>query len=397
VAVGPLPNRGGTAGITLVPIGDERFFLGRHLCPDCIRGEDEDDMDTQRKRILTGDRPTGPMHLGHYVGTLANRVRLQDSYECFFIVADLHTLTTRPDRKSIAEIGDNVREMVLDYLAVGLDPGRSAIFLQSAVPETYELNLIFEMLVSVPRLERVPSLKEMAQAAHLSSMPFGLLGYPVLQAADILLPRATLVPVGKDNEAHVEVAREIARHFNALYGDVFPVPDVLLGEVPMLVGTDGRAKMSKSLDNAIYLGDDERTVERKVQRMYTDPRRVRADIPGTVEGNPVFAYHEAFNPDHAEVEDLKDRYRRGKVGDVEVKSSLGRALNGFLEPIRRRRLEYARQPERVAAILRSGTERARHEAALTMEAVRQAMGMYRVPESQPGAREAQCIIRREFP
>jgi tryptophanyl-tRNA synthetase len=336
-------------------------------------------MDTLRKRVLTGDRPTGPMHLGHYVGTLANRLRLQGSHECFFIVADLHTLTTRPDRESIAQLGDNVREMVLDYLAVGIDPERSAIFLQSAVPEVFELNLIFEMLVSVPRLERVPSLKEMAQAARLSAMPFGLLGYPVLQAADILLPRATLVPVGKDNEAHVEVTREIARRFNTLYGEVFPVPDVLLGEIPTLVGTDGQAKMSKSLDNAIFLSDDARAVEARVRGMYTDPRRVRADTPGTVEGNPVFAYHDAFNPDRAEVEDLKDRYRRGKVGDVEVKSSLVRALNEFLSPIRHRRAEYSRQPGRVEEILRSGTERARHEAALTMHAVRQAMGMYRVP------------------
>ncbi len=274
------------------------------------------------QRILTGDRPTGRMHLGHYVGSLANRLRLQETAECFFIVADLHTLTTRPDRASIDKIEDNVRQMVLDYLAVGLDPLRSAIFLQSAVVETYELNLIFEMLVSVPRLERVPSLKDMAQAANLEAIPFGLLGYPVLQAADILLPRANLVPVGKDNEAHVEVTREIARRFNFLYGEVFPIPEVLLGEVASLVGIDGQAKMSKSLDNAIFLSDDAHTVESKVGRMYTDPKRVRADIPGTVEGNPVFAYHDAFNPDRSEVEDLKDRYRSGRVGDVEVKRRL---------------------------------------------------------------------------
>jgi tryptophanyl-tRNA synthetase len=235
------------------------------------------------------------------------------------------------------------------------------------------------MLVSVPRLERVPSLKEMAQAAHLPAMPFGLLGYPVLQAADILLPRATLVPVGKDNEAHVEVTREIARRFNALYGEVFPVPEVLLGDIPTLVGTDGQDKMSKSLGNAIFLSDDARAVEARVRGMYTDPRRVRPDIPGTVEGNPVFAYHDAFNPDREEVEDLKDRYRRGKVGDVEVKSSLARALNAFLDPIRRRRTELARHPGQVEEILRSGTERARHEAGLTMQAVHQAMGMYRLP------------------
>jgi tryptophanyl-tRNA synthetase len=336
-------------------------------------------MDRPTRRILTGDRPTGPLHLGHYVGTLANRLRLQEAYECFFIVADLHTLTTRPARQDVARLGENVRQMVLDYLAVGIDPQRSAIFLQSAVPETYELNLIFEMLVSVPRLERVPSLKEMAQAADLEAMPFGLLGYPVLQAADILLPRSTLVPVGKDNEAHVEVAREIARRFNGLYGEVFPVPEVLLGEVPSLVGIDGQAKMSKSLDNAIFLADDAGTVEAKVRRMYTDPRRVRADIPGTVEGNPVFIYHEAFNPDRAEVDDLKRRYREGRVGDVEVKTRLTRVLNAFLDPIRVRRAEYAGQPGRLDAILRAGTERARHEASVTMSAVRQAMGLYRVP------------------
>ena len=218
-------------------------------------------MQAPRKRILTGDRPTGKMHLGHYVGSLQNRVQLQQEYETFLIVADLHTLTTRPSRADIAEIRLNVHEMVLDYLAVGIDPEQSVIFLQSAVPETYELNLLFEMLVTVPRLERVPSLKEMAQAAHLDAMPFGLLGYPVLQAADILLPRATLVPVGRDNEAHVEVAREIARRFNHLYGEVFPVPDVLIGEVPTLVGTDGQAKMSKSLNNAIFLSDSENGVK----------------------------------------------------------------------------------------------------------------------------------------
>ncbi len=335
-------------------------------------------MDQPTRRILTGDRPTGPLHLGHYAGTLANRLRLQESYECFFIVADLHTLTTRPARQDVARLGENIRQMVLDYLAVGIDPERSAIVLQSAVPETYELNLIFEMLVSVPRLERVPSLKEMAQAADLEAMPFGLLGYPVLQAADILLPRATLVPVGKDNEAHVEVAREIARRFNGLYGEVFPLPEVMLGEVPSLVGIDGQAKMSNSLDNAIFLADDARTVEAKVRRMYTDPKRVRADIPGTVEGNPVFAYHDAFNSDRAEVDDLKARYRQGRVGDVEVKARLARALNDFLDPIRERRAGFARRPGRVQEVLQDGTKRARQEAILTMAAVREAMGLARL-------------------
>jgi tryptophanyl-tRNA synthetase len=333
-------------------------------------------MVTKRKRILTGDRPTGRLHLGHYVGSLRNRVALQDEYECFFIIADLHTLTTRPEKENIVELDHNIREMVLDYLSVGIDPERATIFVQSAIPETYELNTLFNMLVTVPRLERVPSLKDMAKAAHLEAMPFGLLGYPVLQAADILLPRAHLVPVGKDNESHVEVTREIARRFNRLYGRVFPVPKVLIGDVPTLVGTDGQAKMSKSLDNAIYLSDDAQTVQRKVMSMFTDPNRVRADIPGRVEGNPVFIYHDAFNPDHEEVEDLKDRYRRGKVGDVEVKKKLARALNNMLDPIRERRAHYQARLALVDEVLAEGNRRMRVEAAETMALVRDAMGLY---------------------
>jgi len=332
-------------------------------------------MDT-KKVILTGDRPTGKMHLGHYVGSLVNRVKLQDEYNCYFIIADIHVLTTRPEKEHVLEMRDNIREMVLDYLAVGIDPQKSTIFVQSAVRETAELNLLFEMLVTLPRLERLPSIKDMAAAAHLDVLPFGLVGYPVLQAADILLPRANLVPVGKDNEAHVEIAREIARRFNRLYDEVFPEPDVMIGDVPTLVGTDGQAKMSKSLGNAIFLSDDAKTVQQKVSDMYTDPKRVRADIPGTVEGNPVFIYHDAFNPDIAEVNDLKARYRQGKVGDVEVKRKLARALNNFLEPIRQRRSELAAQPELVEQVLYEGTKRAQTRAHETMEMVYKAMGLY---------------------
>jgi tryptophanyl-tRNA synthetase len=269
----------------------------------------------------------------------------------------------------------NIREMVLDYLSVGIDPQQSTIFVQSTIPETYELNLIFEMLVTVPRLERVPSIKEMAGAAGLDAVPFGLLGYPVLQAADILLPRAHLVPVGKDNQAHVEVTREIARRFNRLYSEVFPVPEVLIGDVPTLVGLNGRARMSKSLGNAIFLSDDEETVNRKVFSMYTDPKRVRADIPGTVEGNTLFIYHEAFNPNLDEVNDLKERYRQGRVGDVEVKRKLARALKAFLTPIRQRRTQYEAQPGLVDDILIQGTQRMRAEAEDTMTLVREAMGL----------------------
>jgi tryptophanyl-tRNA synthetase len=326
-----------------------------------------------KERILTGDRPTGRLHLGHYVGSLANRVRLQDEYECFFIIADLHTLTTRLEKARILEIRHNVRQIVLDYLAVGIDPAKSVIFIQSAIPGIYELNLILEMLISVPRLERVPSIKDMARDARLETLPFGLLGYPVLQAADILLPRADLVPVARDNEPHVEVARDLARRFNRLYGDVFPEPQALIED--LLVGTDGQSKASKSLDNAIYLSDDAETIELKVRAMYTDPQRGRADIPGRVEGNPVFIYHDAFNPDRDEVRDLKEQYRRGKVGDVEVKVKLARAINGFLAPFRRRRETYEAQPGLVEEILASGTRRMRQESEETMQLVREAMGM----------------------
>jgi tryptophanyl-tRNA synthetase len=328
-----------------------------------------------KKRILTGDRPTGSLHLGHYVGSLANRVKLQDQYECFFIIADLHTMTTRPEKESIETIADNARSMVLDYLACGIDSQKCSIYLQSAVPEIYELNLFFEMLVSVPRLQRVPSIKEMAKNAELSEIPFGLLGYPVLQSADILLPRAHLVPVGKDNESHVELTREIARRFNYLYGEVFPVPDVLVGDVPTLVGTDGKAKMSKSLGNAIMLSDDASTVRKKVNSMYTDPNRTSADVPGTVEGNPVFQYHDVFNTNLSMVEDLKTRYRQGRVGDVEVKENLAIALNQFLDPIRERRQKYLTEKGLVDEIMYEGTIRMREEARITLQAARKAMGL----------------------
>ncbi len=328
-----------------------------------------------KKRILTGDRPTGRLHIGHYVGSLANRVRLQDSYECYFIVADLHTLTTKPGKENIDQLAENAREMVYDYLACGIDPEKSVIYLQSAVHEVYEMNLFFEMLITVPRLQRAPSLKDMAKAAHLSEMPFGLLGYPVLQAADILMPRAHLVPVGKDNEAHVELTREIARRFNNLYGEVFPVPDVLVGDVPTLVGTDGNSKMSKSLNNAILLSDDSKIVEMKVRGMYTDPKRIRADIPGTVKGNPVFIYHDIFNPDKAEVEDLKERYRHGKVGDVEVKTKLAAALNNFLDPIRDRRQRAQEKSGYVDEVLYDGTLKMREIAKQTLFDMKKAMGI----------------------
>ncbi len=323
--------------------------------------------------MLTGDRPTGRLHLGHYVGTLKNRVVYQHDYDCFFIIADLHMLTTRQRPEQIRESAMLARDLALDAIAAGIDPKVVTFYLQSAISETCELYTLLQNLVSVARLQRIPSLKEMARAAGIE-MPFGLLGYPVLQAADILGVRGHVVPVGKDNQAHVEVAREIARRFNELYGEVFPVPTYVAGAAPTLVGTDGRQKMSKSLDNAIFLSDPPNEVKRKVMGMYTDPKRVRADVPGTVEGNPVFIYHELFNPDRAEVEELRARYRAGRVGDVEVKQKLAAAINIMLEPMRVRREQYD-VPGLVEDLIRGGTERARTEIVQTLQAARDAMGL----------------------
>jgi tryptophanyl-tRNA synthetase len=322
-------------------------------------------------RMLTGDRPTGRLHLGHYVGSIANRVRLHRQYDSFFVVADLHMLTTRNTAAEIAAVTERARDMVLDTLAAGVDPGHATFYLQSAVGEVGELNTLLQNLVTVARLQRVPSLKEMARGDEMS---YGLLGYPGLQAADILGAMAAVVPVGRDNAAHVEVTREIVRRFTALYGPVLAMPSLLMSQTPTLVGTDGRAKMSKSLGNTIALSDDAPTVRRKVMGMYTDPRRVRADVPGTVEGNPVFAYHDAFNPDRAAVAALKERYRAGRVGDVEVKSSLAEALNRFLDPIRSRRAALAAQPGLVDRLIVEGTERTRREVQQTVYEVRKAMG-----------------------
>lgn len=331
----------------------------------------------EKKRILTGDRPTGKLHLGHYVGSLKNRLALQDEYECYFIIADLHTLTTKPEKHHIMEIRANVHEMVLDYLSCGIDPSKSVIYLQSATEAVYHMNLIFEMLVSLNRLTGLPSLKEMAKNAHLESesIPFGLIGYPVLQSADILMPRAHLVPVGKDNEAHIELTRDIARRFNQYYGELFPLPEVLLSQVPTLIGTDGQGKMSKSAGNTIYLSDDAATVEKKVKGMFTDPNRIRADIPGKVEGNPVFIYHDIFNPNKDEIESFKKRYQEGTVGDVEVKMSLAEAINNFLSPIRERRAHYEKEKGLVEQIIYEGTEKMNVIGNATLKEMKSLMGL----------------------
>jgi tryptophanyl-tRNA synthetase len=327
------------------------------------------------QRMLTGDRPTGKFHLGHYVGSIGNRVRLHQKFESFFIIADLHMLTTKNTKQDIAQVTGNARDLVLDALAAGVEPEHATFYLQSAIPEVSDLNVLLQNLVTVPRLERVPSLKEMARDAGRDEMPFSLLGYPVLQAADILGVKGNVVPVGKDNAAHVEVTREIARRFNHLYGEVFPIPELISSDVPTLVGTDGQAKMSKSLGNVILLSDGPDEVHRRVMSMYTDPKRTRADIPGTVEGNPVFIYHDVFNPNRAEVEELKERYRAGTVGDIEIKTRLAAAINRFLDPMRERRARFEQDKGLVDELIVDGTERTRREVQQTVREVRKAMGL----------------------
>ncbi|MCK4904620.1 tryptophan--tRNA ligase [bacterium] len=328
-----------------------------------------------RKRILTGDRPTGKLHLGHYVGSLRNRVKLQEEYECFFIIADLHTLTTKSDPQSIGTVSQNIKDLVLDYLSVGIDPEKSTIFVQSKIPEISELAILLSMLVSISRLERIPTLKDMIKALKIENPSYGLLGYPIIQAADILVVRANLVPVGKDQESHVELTREIARRFNGLYGEVFPETKALIGDVATLVGTDGKAKMSKSLNNCIYLSDSCETVKTKVIKMYTDPTRIHPTDPGHVKGNPVFIYHDAFNKNKKEVEELKERYKKGAVGDVEVKQKLNNALNEFLAPIREKRNKFENNSGLVEEILNKGTKKTQTEAKETLRLVKKAMGL----------------------
>jgi len=321
--------------------------------------------------MLTGDRPTGPLHLGHYLGSLSMRVNLQDKIETFVLMADLHVLTTRTEK--LDEIGDNIREVVLDYLSVGIDPKKTTIYLQSLVPEVLELFWLFMPLVGVPRAQRIPTLKEQVRDLKLESSSMALLSYPILQAADILMVKGDVVPVGADQASHVELTREIARRFNQTYGKVFPEPDAHI--VPVLIGTDGQAKAGKSIGNVILLSDDTKAVETKVRSMYTDPKRIRADIPGTVEGNPVFIYHDHFNDNTDEVDDLKDRYRKGAVGDVEVKTKLADAINRFLDPIRERRAEFAAQKGFVDDVIRDGSARARVECQRTLAEAREAMGL----------------------
>jgi tryptophanyl-tRNA synthetase len=316
-------------------------------------------------------RPTGKLHLGHLVGALDNWASLQDTYDCSYFVADWHALTS--DYADTSEIVASAYDMVADWIAAGLDPERSTLFVQSMVPEHAELYLLLSMTVPTPWLERVPTYKEqIEQLTEKDLSTLGFLGYPLLQTADIIMYNAHYVPVGEDQVPHLELSREIVRRFHNFYGNLFVEPQPLLTTFPRLPGLDNR-KMSKSYANTINLSDDSKTVEQKVRQMYTDPKRIRADIPGTVEGNPVFMYHDAFNPDAAEVEDLKARYRTGKVGDVEVKTKLAKALNARLDPMRARRAAVVANPERLREILHEGSKKARTIAVETMERVRAAV------------------------
>ena len=326
-------------------------------------------MTAARPRILSGMRPTGRLHLGNYLGALHNWVQLQRSSECFFMVADWHALTT--DYEHTDQITPNTQEMVVDWLAAGIDPEQSPVFIQSHVKEHAELHLLFSMLITTARLERNPTVKEQVRDLDLEeNVSYGHLGYPVLQAADILLYKANLVPVGEDQVPHVEVTRELARKFNGLYGDVFPVPDPKLTRFPRLPGLDGR-RMSKSLANTVLLADTPEAIAAKIRTAYTDPKKIRRDDPGNPDGCVVFAYHRAFNP--AEADSIEVACRAGKLGCVADKTQLAEVVSRALEPVRERRSELAAHPERVREALRYGEEKARAVAQATMREVREAM------------------------
>lgn len=327
-----------------------------------------------QKIILTGDRPTGPLHLGHYIGSLQNRIKLQSAYRQFVIIADMQALTDNADDPG--KVRRNVLEVALDYLAVGIDPDVSTIFIQSMVPELCELTAYYLNLVTVARLQRNPTVKdEMKQKGFGANVPAGFLVYPVSQAADITAFKANLVPVGSDQLPMIEQTVEIVRRFNSLYAPILIEPEALVSKVARLPGTDGKSKMGKSLDNAIYLSDAPEVVRQKVMSMFTDPRHIHVSDPGNVEGNPVFSYLDAFDPDEVALEKMKANYRQGGLGDVKVKRHLLDVLEGFLAGIRECREQYAADPAEVMNILQKGSNVAREVASATMSDVRKAIGV----------------------
>lgn len=331
-----------------------------------------------KKVILTGDRPTGKLHIGHYIGSLKNRVALQESglYESFIMIADQQALTD--NARDPEKIRKSLTEVALDYLAVGLDPSKSTIFVQSQIPELNELTMHYLNLVTLSRLERNPTVKqEIRQKNFENSIPAGFLIYPVSQAADITAFKADTVPVGEDQLPMLEQTREIVRSFNSLYGEVLVEPEAVLpgANCGRLPGTDGKAKMSKSIGNCIYLSDDADTIKKKVMSMYTDPNHIRVEDPGQVEGNTVFTYLDVFAKDKEKVEEMKEHYKRGGLGDMKVKKYLNEVMQAELEPIRNRRLEFAKDMDAVYTMLKDGSDKARLVAAQTLKEVREAIGI----------------------
>ncbi|MGE3919430.1 MAG: tryptophan--tRNA ligase [Gammaproteobacteria bacterium] len=351
-------------------------------------------MSTNHKpRLLTGDTPTGKLHLGHWVGSVENRVQLQDDYDCYFIIANIQAFTTRAER--FEEVQQNVFEVALDYLAAGIDPEKSTIFIQSEVPAIAELTAFFSMIVPFPRVMRNPTLKDEIRDKQLGeNYPFGFVMYPVSQVADILAFRPEIVPVGEDQVPHLELTREVARKFNQLYcgvdshtvdgdqiksGGLFPVVNFKLGRTKRLVGTGAPneagqlLKMSKSLNNAIFLSDTPDQIQQKVMSMYTDPNRLRASDPGTVENNPLWIFHETFNPDKAWVKEAQDQYRTGQIGDVVCKKKLVEVLVALIDPMRLRREAFAKEKNHVQEVLLKGTARANEVAEKTLSLAKAAM------------------------
>ncbi len=346
-----------------------------------------------KPRILTGDTPTGRLHLGHWVGSVENRVQMQDEYDCYFIIANIQAFTTRMDRPG--EVHQNVMEVMLDYLAAGVDPKKSTVFIQSEISAIAEMTVFFSMLVPYARVMRNPTIKDEIRDKGLGdNYPFGFLMYPISQAADILVFRPDIVPVGEDQIPHLELTREVARKFNQMYcgvdshtedkdylakGGLFPIVDVKLGRTRRLVGIgapseDGSLlKMSKSLNNAIFLSDDPDTIQKKVMSMYTDPKRLKPTDKGTVENNPLWIFHETFNPDKAWVQDAKERYRQGAIGDVECKRKLIEVLVALIDPMRQRRLQFEKDPHYVKNLLQEGTNKANSVANETLMLAKEAM------------------------
>ncbi len=322
----------------------------------------------QKKKILSGMRPTGKLHLGHYVGALENWVKLQDDYQSYHLIADYHVLTTD---LNTYDIYHNSIEMLIDWLASGLDPVKSPMFRQSQIKEHTELNLIFGMLITVSRLERNPTVKDQVRDLHIENVIYGHLGYPVLQAADILLYKGEFVPVGEDQVPHVEMSREIARKFNNKYGVVFPEPEPLLTKFARLPGLDGNAKMSKSIGNTILLSDEPETVKAKLRKAVTDPQKVRRNDPGRPEVCLIFSYHQKFNPEN--IPEIESGCQSGKLGCADCKANCSVNISAFLEPIIEKRNYYEKNMDEVKDILKDGEERGRQAAVATINDVREKM------------------------